>query len=289
MRLQHDRLRLDPGLLRPLTLEAASQQHQEEERPFIAHYRHGDRELVYLAAVHSTKRGSETFGLIEDMFSEPPPLDAVLIEGLTRQEGESPQWYLNEVRASMTEDRVPHEQSGCAADLAATHNVPFFGGEPRDAKIWEGVQKLGFEPLDLLGFYLVRNVPQWQRQGEDPDDRLQHDAAPLLQNFAERLNLQEEKIPSLDEIRAWYQERTGKLLRADEPVKTFGPYADSPEFLHRLSAAVDGVRDRETLSYIEQLLNQFARVAVIYGSSHWPRLAPSLEAALDPPEIRKRA
>lgn len=47
------------------------------------------------------------------------------------------------------------------------NNIHFIGAEPLDAEILRKIKEHGYTDKDLLGFYFVRVIPQWKRQGRN--------------------------------------------------------------------------------------------------------------------------
>lgn len=135
-------------------------------RPVIAHYQKNEFELFYLAARHTNNLTDDTLKLVQKLFKD-KQFNVLIIEPYPFSFGESPKWFLEEAQKGKTEDFIKGGESALAALLAEEKKIPFFAGEPDDKDILQGLKDKGFTELDLIGFYTVRQIPQWVREKED--------------------------------------------------------------------------------------------------------------------------
>lgn len=269
----------DPTLLVPWTDEA---QREMPSPPYAACYERGGRTLVYVAALHSHTAGNETFALIECEFEALHP-EAVVIEGLETTLGASPEAYLESVERTQRGELYPMGEAGVAASLAAAAGVPFYGGEPSDEEIRDAVLAEGYGLRDLVWFYVVRQVPQWKRTGEDRDATFEELYARAMDHFRRALSLEEGAFDDPRAFEAWYEERNGEPFRYEEITTEVCAPIEGLRFTNEVSHAVGRVRDAHIVHTIADLLNRCDRVLVVYGAGHHVQQAKVLAAMLGEP------
>lgn len=278
-------IQLKPELIRPWSEE--SKQEEPGQDPAIFLYKSGPYKLLYLASGHSSDRQSPTLKMTAQLFQK-YEFDALLIEGIPFAEGESPAWYLKEAQASLKENFVSGEHS-YAAILASEKEIPFYGGEPGQQTIYEALRDEHYSDLDILGFYLARQIPQWVREEKSKSGLIDREGLTFTANNCRNFGLQapDKKCPELAELKAWYQQQFGRPLSLDVLNSDFEPLPDGKLKTQRMAAAVARVRDRYTLERVQDLLRRYKNVAVIYGAGHFIALRRSFDEAFGPPRINK--
>ena len=130
-----------------------------QEKAIVAHYHAGEYDLYDVAAHHTNKFGTETFNLLEEIFNK-PDFNVLLIEPIAYFYGQSPKWLIDEAQKGRKSDFIAGGESSLAVLLATEKGIPFFGGEPEHVEIYRQLKKRGYSDEDVLGFYVVRQVPQ---------------------------------------------------------------------------------------------------------------------------------
>lgn len=268
------------NLVRPwrteLSLESPS------ERPYIAHHRKGEYELMYLAAHHDNNPKGDTLILVDQLFRD-FDFEFLLIEPISNSEGESPRWFVDEAKKGMKDSLVVGGESSWAAIRADGKKIAFAGGEIAHRELYHQLKSLGFQDVDVVGFYLLRQIPQWLRDESNPIRLIDKRGPSFIRHYCKVFGIDQTNCPNLDTVSVWYEKNSGRKLSAKVDTEEVAPIHGSPIFTHRISAAIGSIRDRYTLSLIEAYMLKHKRVAVIYGGSHYLTLRKSIEKSLGKP------
>jgi hypothetical protein len=254
--------------------------------PFVLVYAAGTRRLVYVAAEHDNAADSPTFGLIGEVFAAWPSR-AVILEGLpSAWPANAPQVMAMAAQPIDEDGFDPNGETGAAIRGAVASGSQIFGGEPSEADVRLAVKAAGLSDEDLLGFYVLRVLPQLQREGQ-----LAALAGPVATATFERelarsrraLGLPLTVLPDAEAFAEWYQRTNGKPIDAGFAEDEFGPLVDGRWGSNRISAAIARVRDTHLLSVIAEKLNSHDTVIVVYGASHAVIARPALDSMLGEP------
>ncbi|MGE4234350.1 MAG: hypothetical protein AB7F43_13565 [Bacteriovoracia bacterium] len=270
-------IEFDPSLVRPWrnTLESESLL----KDPYIAHHKNNPHELFYLASHHQTELKSKTILLVKKLFRT-PTFKAVIIESIPFASGESPRWFIEDAKQNLKSTYIKGGESSMAAILANTHSIPLFGGELDHKDIYDALKTLKYSDLDIVGFYLARQIPQWIREKEEKKGLLKRKAPKFLSYYCKKFGIN--SCPRLSQIQAWYQSKNKSKLTSNVTTEQTAPFSDGKLFTQKISSDLGKIRDRFTLSLIQSLLNQYKSIAVIYGESHYLTLKKSLDQQLGP-------
>ncbi len=211
--------------------------------------------------------------------------DVLIIESIPYSSGESPKWFLEEAKKGRKGNFIAGAESAWAVILADERKIPFFAGEPDHQDIYRSLKGLGYTDLDVLGFYLARQIPQWVREHGNTKGLIERHEPNFTKNNCKMFSVSD--CPDLANLKAWYLEKNGRELNTDITNDELGPYHDGRLFTQRISSAVGDVRDKFTLRVIESLLRKYKRVAVIYGAGHFITLRKSFDAYFGPPSLSK--
>ena len=144
--------------------------------PYVAAFKKGNKKLFFVAADHiSTKNGDPlahpTMKTIQKLFVE-YDIDAVVVEGIQPWQG--PELPMG-LRKSVNECAKKNFKGGCGESFYSLYlglektksgsPVILTSGEPKEKTIALKLEEAGFSRQDLVGFYLVRIIPQWRRRG----------------------------------------------------------------------------------------------------------------------------
>jgi len=229
-----------------------------------------NRELCYVAARHENSIRSSTFQLVEGTFDSFAP-QILILEGFYYACGKSPPWLLDSLKG---EEGKAHWKGGevhFAAFLAHKKGIDFVGAEPEDREILTQLQSIGFTVEDFCFFYFLRNIPQYFRSKElSSEDQLQSLFERDMQRWKEHGLLQ--SIPTYSDYQEWFFRNASsrvsfkKLVKHDLTV----PELDSQLFLHQLSREIESIRDTHILKVQLDLFQEFNKIMVVYGASHYP-------------------
>jgi hypothetical protein len=270
-------VRLDPQQIRQWNRQLDNEYPQD--KPVIAHFKNGEYELFYLAAQHETNLKTPTLRLVEKLYQH--DFKALIVEAFQRSEGQSPSWALRDAINGLKKDFIKGGEPALSIIRANSRKIPFFGGEPDHHELYSALKARGYSDLDVVGFYVIRQIPQWIRENQNKSQLLERNVPGFVKMFCPKFPIS--PCPSLYEIRSWYKLRMDKELTADISSDEISPAADGKLFTQKISTAVGDVRDRFTLRLIEEMLNRYHQVAIVYGSGHFTTLKKSFEAALGKP------
>ncbi|MGH6951228.1 MAG: hypothetical protein ACREH4_10165 [Vitreimonas sp.] len=275
-------VRPDASAIAPWTSELSSAQPRE---PFAAVYNRQGRVLLFIGAHHENRVESSTFRLIADTYAH-FPIDTLITEGSPYSDGASPARLLHwAARQRELDGFVEGGETVPAVRGAVASGATLFGGEPDDADIQDRLLSMGFGAEDVLGFYVLRMIPQWTRERRiegSSDSRLEPLVADALRRDREGLGLDASVLPDTDAWLHWYAATNGKRIEDFEP-REAGPLADGPYGSNRINAAIGRARDAFLLETMANHFNAGENILIVYGKSHLMQLRPALDRMLGPP------
>ena len=174
----------------------------QREGPELLLFERGDRKLAFIGVQHDTDPASRKHRLIDSMFLIFKPRVVVL-------EGAPTSWGYNPTRLIEVGGQRPNAQGL----LPEGETVPtvrgalasgsiIVGGEPSDADVRRSAAARGVSDEDLLGFYVLRVVPQWLSQREF-DDLSSTRATALIDKQLARSRAELKLSPDLPDAAAW--------------------------------------------------------------------------------------
>ncbi len=133
---------------------------QQPEDAFAAVYRVGAKRLVFVAAKHANRTDSLTFRTIDDAFAH-FDFDAVIAEGVPTSRGSNTPSVIAYAQTSKaTRDGFVEAGETAPTVLGAIkEGAVLWGGEADDLDVRSQVAAGGITDADLLGFYVLRNIP----------------------------------------------------------------------------------------------------------------------------------
>ncbi len=258
------------------------QRSEPHSRPFVASFGQHDRQLEFVSAHHGIHQDSDTYRAIAEVLFQ-PEVKLLIIEGLPESQGQSPKNFLEFSQRHQGKDGIwERGEMTYAVYLADRRGLPFIGGEPDEPQIWRGLIQRGFRPEDILGFYVVRQIPQWRRQKQLEQESEQA----LVERFLATVcqDFQIESQWGWSDFQGWYANQAGKnYSRQDLKDEEAAPMLNGPYLTQRISAQVSLLRDQHLAQVIEQKLKEYPHLAVIYGGSHLACLRPWLIQHLGQP------
>ena len=260
---------------------------RQPDDAFVAVYKVGPHHLIIVAAQHANRDNSLTFRLIRDTYAA-FKIDTVIAEGFPTSRGANPASafkYASESGAR-ADGFVEGGETVPTVLGAGLEGATLWGGEADDVDVMARVASKGVSSADLLGFYVLRNIPQWigETKIENAGDvRLKPLVDAALTRNRERLHLPSTVLPGFAEWAAWYQALNRKPIGASFATEEVGPLADGPWGTNRIAYAVSQARD----AYLHELtvahLNAKETVLVVFGGSHLMIQRAALDAVLGRP------
>jgi len=273
-----------PERLQPWTTALRDQQPDDA---FAAVYRVGDRRLVFVGAQHANQQDSLTFRLIREAYAG-FRFDSAIAEGFPTSRGPDPARIFQYV----TENGPRSDGFVEAGELVPTalgareEGATLWGGETDDLDIKRRILGQGFGPGDLLGFYVLRNIPQWIRERQIDnagDPRLEALVVQALARNRDALQLPPDLLPGYPEWAAWYHALNGRPIGPDFVTEEAGPLADGRFGTNRIAYAISRARAAYLHELVVTHLNAGESVLVVFGASHLMIHRPALDAVLGPP------
>lgn len=275
-------VRADTAAIAPWTAELNRIQPNE---PFAAIYARRGQVLIFIGAHHENATDSLTFRIIADAFAR-FSIDTLLTEGSAYSDGANPRGLLGYVaRQREVDGFVEGGETVPAVRGALASGATVWGGEPDDADVRDRVLSMGFSAEDVLGFYVLRMIPQWMRERriEGPSDlRLVQLIELQLRHERTSLGLDETVLPDSDSWLRWYTRLNGKAIEEFEP-REVGPLADGPYATNRINAAIGGARNAFLIETVANHFNAGENIVVVFGESHLMQLRPALDQMLGAP------
>jgi hypothetical protein len=261
----------------------------QADGPEILVFEHGKRQLIFIGVQHDSDPASSTHLLIASAFKVFSPR-VVIAEGFPTSWGYSPARLLQIADEKPdAEGLLPSGETFPAVVGALRANSKLLGGEPEDEDVRRIATRLGVDDQDLLGFYVLRVVPQWVSQKKF-DNLESRDASDLINRQLERsrkeLGLQADLLKSADAWRSWRLVKNPRANPKIVDVEEAGPLADGTWPTSRIAASVSRARDTHLYELTKKQLNAHDRVMVIYGGSHALIQFPALAALLGKPCYR---
>jgi hypothetical protein len=216
------------------------------------------RQLLYIAAHHTTDPQSETYGWIDRAFGQYEP-DCVIIEGMAGTE--SPKTLMAYIR-NLPPSACP--ENLYAARCAIKNQVPFMGAEPSEDAVLDALLATKYTKKDVDFLLVVQQMGFYYRSCRF---KSLNDASAV---FA--LCVKDLKKPgySLEDFKQWYEQKLSMTLSYHDlmnPNHCAPLHNGTP--LQQLASAVSIIRDQHILSVIMKAMKTYTKVLVVYGHSHF--------------------
>ena len=274
----------EPSKLQPWTMALRDQQPEEA---FVAVYNAGSKHLIFIGAKHANKIDSPTFRMIEAAYAA-FRIDTVIAEGFATSRGANPPttiaWAARNVATA--DGFVEGGETVPTVMGAQREPATLLGGEADDLEIKAQMAAAGVSDEDLLGFYVLRNIPQWigERQVTDAGDpRLPNLVVAALAKNRQSLQLPKEVLPDYQAWAAWYQRLNRRPIGSGFVTEEVGPLADGRFATNRIGHAISKARGTHLHNLIVAHLNARQTVLVVFGASHMMIHRPALDAVLGEP------
>ena len=276
-------LRPDTARLAPWTRALRDQQ---PDGPYVLVYKSGQMRLIFVAAQHENAVNSATFRLIGRAFTL-WPVRSVIVEGSSAALGPNPPELMAIATRSHPNSALDADgETGPAVRNAIKVGAPVYGGEADDLAVRDFARNSGIKDLDILGYYILRVIPQWIRDGSiagPGDPRLIQLVNTQRARSAAELEIASTVMPGFADFESWYQRTNRKPVSAGVDQEEAGPLVDGPWPTNRIGAAVSRARDAFLVEQIADRLNKDGSVLVVFGASHAMIDKPALNSMLGRP------
>lgn len=137
---------------------------------------------------------------------------------------------------------------------------------------------------DLFFYYFVQQIFQFQENQTHLDSAL----VDVFNRFIESKNIffKFKKLPQFFDFERWYLNKNGRPFLASEiTLNVTAPLEKGELFTQRISSALCKIRDQFIINSINDALNKYNSILVIYGGSHWSTQKRSFQEALGKPQF----
>jgi hypothetical protein len=273
----------DIKLVLPYTFNLETKNHLEN--PYVAKYERDGRLLLYVASEHISIQKypnlleHPTLKTIESLFYAYKP-EVVIVEGVNTGAELSPKSFIRHADECATTTYRRCGESSFAVNMARKFGAEYIDGEPTNVQIKDEVFGLGYTAEDLLGFYLVRQIPQFQRSGDFDRNAFSIKGEKLLRRFQHQLGT--DLKFGFPEFESWYEKHMTKPknyldITDDDSAPHGGPEAT---YIQKISNKIGIIRDQAIVKTIERMLGAYSRVLVVYGGSHLLTQEPAIEGMM---------
>ena len=258
------------------------------EQPYVARFTKGDKQLLYVLSKHVSEVEypkvveDPTIVTIDQIFKSFKP-QVVIVEGIPTGAKMSPRSMAKHAEICKSREFRRCGESFYAIDQAIMSDAEFVGGEPTEREIIEFVAKSGYSPKDLLAFYVVRQIPQMKRRSDFDPESFPAKCEKFMGRYRKRLGIK--GVFGYPQFKEWYSKHMPEPksfldIENNDPAPHGGT---SATYIQKISHQVGIARDRVILKRIESMLNQFDRVLIVYGGSHYLLQEGALKQALGKP------
>jgi len=273
------RMMPDLSLVLPYTFELEDRKHLES--PYVAKFEKDGKLLLYVASEHISIQKypnlleHPTLRTVAALFQEYNP-QVVVVEGIDTGAELSPPRILKKADECKISKYKACGESFFAINEARRTGAAYISGEPKDKSIKDDIVKEGYTPSDLLGFYMVRQIPQYKRQGEFSRAGFADIAEKQLLRFRQQIGTTEQF--GFKEFETWYSKNMSQPksyldITNNDPAPHGGKNAT---YVQKISNKVSLIRDRNIVQTIARMLESNSRVLVLYGGSHLITQEPAL-------------
>ena len=260
---------------------------RQPQDAFAAAYKLDRHRLVFVAAKHANRDDSLTFRLIRDAYAN-FQFDTVIAEGFATSRGVNPPSIFKYVaeNGAKPDGFVEGGETVPTVLGAQRQKAELWGGEPDDLAVKTSVMTDGVTGADLLGFYVLRNIPQWigeRKIDHAGDPRLKPLVEAALAKSRATLQLSTNVLTGYSEWANWYESINQRKLGAGFKTEEVGPLADGKFGTNRIAFAISQARDSYLHKLIISHLNAGRSVLVVFGGSHLMIQRPALDYAIGKP------
>ncbi len=256
-------LKPDFSLIRDYTLALARTRRQTG----ITKFQRGNKTLFYVNAHHVSGIRNKTCQTVKLAITRFNP-DTIVIERNLTSESRR-RGFLKHIHQQSASGFRQGGEGAYAAWLAVQNKIPFVAAEPSDQFILSEMQKKGFSAVDVVGYYLIRTIPQWQREKTLQSD-FEKQATGFLKWMSTTIGLPKDKFVTYPEFQNWFatHNETGRSI-LEIKNGDLGPIVSgSMTYFQKLAFDMTRIREKRIETVISEALSNNNTVLAIYGDSH---------------------
>lgn len=269
---------IDLSDLRPYSEELNKQEPFAGEAPYISTFTKSKFKLSFVAAEHVEGNKNSTCQTIKDEFKT-GGFKFLLVEGM-------PFTKINdEKQIHVTKECIANNYKGCGEDNCAVQEalskkISFNYAEPDDLMIKSRIEQKNYTDRELLFFYGLRQIPQIIKQGAADEKTVKRRLNQYLENVANN-RLFVDPIMKLDEFENRFKDKLGRTLEYMKvDTDLVSPRVDeNPEWSNKISFEVGQVREEFIAKMIEDRVNEYKKVIIVYGQGHLVKERIALQKA----------
>lgn len=255
-----------------------SNEKEKFQQPYISIFTHKKYQLHFVAAKHQNGAEGSTCRTIRDAFKK--KFNFLIVEGVAFSTINNPQ-DINFVKQCKDNNFKNCGEDTCAVAEALSANTPFSYAEPDDLMIKEKIKLMGYTEEEMAFLYALRFIPEIRRMNINDIDGIKNRLQKYLKNLStKRLNLASDM--TLDNFEKIHKEKYNSPINYLEiDTNTTSPQIDqNPSWANILASKIGRIRNEFILKMIQDRLNQYHDVIVVYGAGHLVELRPALESML---------
>jgi hypothetical protein len=218
--------------------------------PFCIKFTEKNKNLYYIAAIHSNDINSKTFKLIKNIITK---ADIVIIEGVTYERGLSP----DVSGRSFSEVQY-------AGILATKNKIPFSGVEPSDKFLYKQLIKNRIKKKDIILYEILREYKVFCRNGNTEKEFNEHINTTVIPYLQKYLHFKKFDFHTYFEhiIRE-------KFNYCQTNLEIASPNKNGKYITNKIGAKFSYIRDEAVIKNLYTYLNQYNDVVIIYGQNHY--------------------
>jgi hypothetical protein len=256
-----------------LKLDTLNSRFQESGySPTVSTFIKGNKSITFFGASHIRESDHPQFSALADAFKSQNPQIAF------NEGGQVPDsvHFTNEKLAIENEG-----ETGLLKMLCDQSSIKMMNGD-MTAK-HEFAELLSQFPREKIYLYMATerflNPYKQGFLGKEPIEKV------FLKDFVKYLDKYDFKLTeeekSFDYVRKLYQKHFKQALNLDKLVEVHDYYLINTGEFGKIGRASKQIRDQVLLSKIDEALNTYDRVFVVFGASHWVAVQPALKTIIE--------
>jgi hypothetical protein len=177
-----------------------------------------------------------------------------------------------------------------SAALAEQHGIPYQGGEPDEVKLQEEMKRRGYSTHDMMGLYAFRQIPTMNGDGKQAIDEqvLETRLNDFFKNHHSFQHIPMEERLDYQSFKGWFRYQSHGLnlnlatLNTNDAAPVRG---ESATYFQRAMADIGDIREENVNRIIQQAMDKYDRVMVVYGSGHLVKSLPVYQEAFGDPQL----
>ncbi len=257
----------------------------EHDTPYIFRLNKGNKELIYFGSPHTNKIKDPIFSNIRELFDSTNP-DCVFVEGMSQLEEikADPTKYTTSIESvkNMLDDEIvlKYAEPGFGIKLAVEKGIDFYSPEPKFKDEIAHLLNSGITQEEIFVEYVYRQLYQYYRNNEasSVEEYLQGIITELAQ--ATHWDNFEYTVENAESIGRDIWGDRADIHTSKYIVERTDPTPRENDFQTRITLAAQAssnFRDQYIVKKIQEGLERYDRLFVVFGASHAYMQRPALE------------